>query len=127
MKSLQQLKVELLADGIIDAAEAAELETVLFADGKIDTEEAELLFELNNAVSGRENHPSWEALFIKGIASYVLDDYDEFSENEIDTDEAHWLHDRIKGDGNIDAIERNLLLHLKEKAINFPELLAELL
>ena len=55
MKSLEQLKSELLADGVIDAAEVTELETVLFADGKIDTEEAEFLFELNNAVSGKAN------------------------------------------------------------------------
>ncbi len=125
MKSLEQLKTELLADGVIDAAEVKELETVLFADGKIDTEEAELLFELNNAVSGKENDPSWELLFIKAITSYLLED--ENSIGEIDVDETKWLYEIIKGDGQIDTIERNLLLNLQSKSSNFPDILKSLL
>lgn len=125
MKSLEQLKNEILADGIIDAAEVKELETVLFADGKIDTEEAEFLFDLNNAVSGKANHESWEALFIKAVSSYLLED--EKSAGEIDADEAAWLYNKIKGDGQIDSIEKNLLLHLKSASKNFPDNLETLL
>ena len=125
MKSLEQLKSELLADGVIDAVEVKELETVLFADGKIDTEEAEFLFELNNAVSGKANHESWEALFIRAISSYLLDD--ENSAGEIDAQEAEWLFNKVKGDGQIDSVEKNLLLHLKGKSKNFPSNLASLL
>ena len=125
MKSLEQLKTELLADGVIDAAEVKELETVLFADGKIDTEEAEFLFELNNAVSGKSNHASWETLFIKAISSYLLED--EGSAGEIDAQEAEWLYNKIKGDGQIDSVEKNLLLNLKSKSKNFPANLASLL
>ncbi|MEJ5993305.1 hypothetical protein WG904_02655 [Pedobacter sp. Du54] len=125
MKSLQQLKTELLADGIIDATEVKELESVLFADGKIDSEEAELLFELNNAVSGKGNHASWETLFIKAISSYLLEDGN--SAGEIDASEAEWLYNKIKGDGQIDSIEKNLLLRLKSKVKEFPANLASLL
>ena len=125
MKSLEQLKSELLADGVIDAAEVKELEAVLFADGKIDTEEAEFLFDLNNAVSGKANHASWETLFIKAISSYLLED--ENSAGEIDNDEAEWLYNKIKGDGQIDSIEKNLLLSLKKNSNNFPSNLATLL
>lgn len=125
MKSLKQLKKELLADGVIDASEVQELESVLYADGKIDTEEAEFLFELNNAVSGKANHPSWEKLFIKSITSFLLED--DNSEGEIDSDEASWLYDKIKGDGQIDAVEKNLLHHLKKSSKNFPANLASLL
>ncbi|MBS1570955.1 MAG: TerB family tellurite resistance protein [Bacteroidetes bacterium] len=125
MKSLEQLKNEILADGIIDAAEVKELETVLFADGKIDTEEAEFLFDLNNAVSGKANHESWEALFIKAVSSYLLED--ETSAGEIDTNEAEWLYNKIKGDGQIDSTEKNLLLHLKNVSKNFPDNLETLL
>lgn len=125
MKSLEQLKTELLADGIIDASEVTELETVLFADGKIDTEEAEFLFELNNAVSGKKNHASWETLFIKAISSYLLED--ENSTGEIDSEEAEWLYNKVKGDGQIDSVEKNLLLNLKSKSKNFPTNLATLL
>lgn len=41
MKTLQEYKAELLADGIIDANEVKELEQLLFTDGKIDSEEAD--------------------------------------------------------------------------------------
>ena len=125
MKSLKQLKTELLADGVIDAAEVTELETVLFADGKIDTEEAEFLFDLNNAVSGKANHASWETLFIKAISSYLLED--ENSAGEIDPNEAEWLYNKVKGDGQIDSTEKNLLLNLRKNSKNFPSKLALLL
>lgn len=125
MKSLEQLKTELLADGVIDATEVKELETVLYADGKIDTDEAEFLFDLNNAVSGKANHTSWETLFIKAITSYLLED--ENSAGEIDADEAEWLYNKIKGDGQIDETEKNLLLSLKKQSKNFPTNLESLL
>jgi len=125
MKSLEQLKKELLADGIIDAAEVKELETALYADGKIDSAEAEFLFDLNNAVSGKANDAGWESLFIKAISSYLLED--ESSPGEIDDKEAEWLFNKIKGDGKIDSIEKNLLLNLKSKSKKFPDNLASLL
>ena len=125
MKSLEQLKKELLADGIIDAAEVNELKEILYADGVIDTEEAEFLFEINDDVSGKENDPSWETLFIDAITSYLLED--ENSPGEIDEDESNWLHEKIKGDGQIDSIEKNLLLNLKSKAKSFPSNLESLL
>lgn len=125
MKTLSELKNEILADGIIDANEVKELETVLFADGKIDEEEATLLFELNDVVSGKDNDSSWSDLFVKAISSYVLDD--ENSNGEIDEQEAKWLYDNIKGDGQIDDTERELLNNLKVKSNNFPEILEGLL
>ncbi len=125
MKSLQQIKTELLEDGVIDAGEVKDLEQILFADGKIDTEEAEMLFELNNAVSGKDNHDSWESLFIKAISGYLLDD--ENSAGEIDETEAAWLYNKINIDGQIDSIEHNLLLALKKNSSNFPAYLDSLL
>lgn len=125
MKTLQELKNELLADGVIDANETKELETLLFADGRIDSEEANFIFELNDAVSGKINDVAWNKLFVKVITSYLLDD--EVSPGEIDEAEADWLYNKIKGDGQIDAVEKELLLHLKCKAKNFPTKLEELL
>ena len=109
MKSLEELKKDLLADGIIDADEVKELED----------------FELNNAVSGNENAPEWKDFFIKAITSFVLDD--DQSNGEVDDDEAKYLYDQIKGDGQIDDIEKALLENIKAKSKNFPALLAELL
>ena len=125
MKTLDELGKELLADGIIDASELKELEKVLYADGVIDKEEADFLFELNNAVSGKENAPEWKAFFVKAITSLVLED--ETSPGEIDDDEAKYLYDQLKGDGQIDDIEKALLENIKAKSKNFPALLAELL
>lgn len=125
MKTLEQLKDEILADGVIDSSEVQELETVLFADGKIDAEEAEFLFELNNSVSGKVNHESWGELFVKAVSSYVLDD--ETSAGEIDDNETEWLLNKIQGDGQIDAVERKLLENLKNNSKNFPTKLSELL
>jgi uncharacterized membrane protein YebE (DUF533 family) len=124
MKTLETLKNEILADGIIDAAEVAEVREVLFADGSIETEEAEFLFEINNAVSGNQNHPSWSDLFIEAISSYLLDDAK--SQGEIDADEAEWLFEKINGDGMIDELERTLLLNLKSKVKSFPSKLESL-
>ena len=125
MKTLQELKAEFLADGIMDANEVIELEKVLFADGKIDLEEANILFDINNVVSGKNNDMAWNTLFIKAISSYLLDDKD--TPGFIDESETEWLYNKIKGDGQIDTLERELLLNLKSKANNFPIKLEELL
>ena len=125
MKTLNEMKADLLADGIIDANEAKELEVVLYADGKIDEEEANFLFELNDAVSGKDNDPAWNTLFVKAISSYLLDD--ENSPGEIDDVEAEWLYAKIKGDGQIDGLEKELLLNLKSQVKCFPAKLEELL
>ena len=125
MKSLEQLKNELLADGIIDLAEVKEIKEILYADGVIDIEEAEFLFDINDAVSGKENDPSWETLFIDTITNYLLED--ENSPGEIDEEEANWLYKKIKGDGQIDGTEKNLLVNLKSKAKSFPSNLESLL
>ncbi len=121
MSKLSELKKSILADGVIDEAEVKQLREVLYADGTIDREEAELLFELNDAVSGKDNHPSWEALLIEAITGYLLED--EASPGEIDEEEAKWLLSKIQGDGQLDKTERALLDNLKKKAKVLPQIL----
>ncbi|APW32079.1 hypothetical protein BWX39_05175 [Prevotella intermedia ATCC 25611 = DSM 20706] len=125
MANLEQLKKDLLADGIIDSEEVKTIKAVLYEDGKIDKDEADFLFELNDAVSGKENAPEWKDLFVDAITAFVLED--EVSPNEIDEDEAEYLYNRIKGDDQVDDIERALLENIKAKAKSFPEKLASLL
>lgn len=125
MANLEELRKELLADGIIDAAEVQTIKEVIYEDGKIDKEEADFLFEINDAVSGKENAPEWKTLFVDAITSYLLED--ETSPGEIDDDEAKELYEQIKGDGQVDDTERALLENLKAKSKNFPEILASLL
>lgn len=123
--TLQELKVDLLADGIIDAEEVAKLKEILYADGIIDKEEAEFLFEINDAVTGKENDPAWETFFIQAISDFLLKD--EVSPGEIDNDEAAWLVEKIGADGQVDGTEKALLENLKKEAKSFPASLAALL
>ena len=125
MTNLDELKKDLLSDGIIDVEEVETIKHKIYEDGKIDREEANFLFELNDAVTGKDNAPEWKELFIDAITAYVLED--EISPDVIDEDEADYLYKQINGDGQIDDTERALLENIKAKAKNFPEKLASLL
>lgn len=125
MSKLNELKKSILADGVIDEQEVKQLREVLYADGIIDKEEAEFLFELNDAVSGKENHASWKTLFVEAITSFLLED--ETSPGVVDEDEAKWLLAKIEGDGKLDVIEVSLLNNLKSKATQLPQSLTNLL
>ena len=123
--TLNELKADLLADGIIDADEVAKLKEVLYDDGVLDKEEANFLFEINDAVTGKDNDPAWETFFIQAIADFLLKD--EVSPGEIDADEAAWLVEKIGADGQVDGTEKALLEKLQKEAKSFPETLAALL
>lgn len=123
--TLQELKADLLADGVIDEAEVAKLKEILYADGVIDKDEAEFLFEINDAVAGKENDPSWETFFIQAISDFLLKDV--VSPSEIDADEAAWLVEKIGADGQVDGTEKALLENLRKEAKDFPANLAALL
>ena len=125
MANLDELKKDLLSDGIIDIEEVETIKHKIYEDGKIDREEANFLFELNDEVTGKNNAPEWKELFIDAITAYVLED--EMSPDVIDEDEADYLYEQINGDGQIDDTERALLENIKAKAKNFPEKLASLL
>lgn len=125
MANLDELKKDLLSDGIIDVEEVETIKHKIYEDGKIDREEANFLFELNDAVTGKDNAPEWKELFIDAITAYVLED--EMSPDVIDEDEADYLYEQINGNGQIDDTERALLENIKAKAKNFPEKLASLL
>lgn len=62
---------------MVDAADVALLRRILYAFGGdghigISRAEAEVLFEINDATSGADNHPDWTDLFVKAIANNVL-------------------------------------------------------
>lgn len=118
MSNLNELKKSILADGIIDEQEVKQLREVLYADGVIDKEEAEFLFELNDAVTGNENHESWDQLFIDAICDFLLQD--EKSPGVVDEDEALWLIEKVNNDGKIDELELKLLKTLFLKANEVP-------
>ena len=102
-----------------------ELKKELLADGVIDKEEADFLFELNDAVSGKENAPEWTAFFTQAICDYLLND--EVSPGEIDADEEAWLIAKVNSDGQVDEAEKALLRAIKAQAKSFPAGLEALL
>ena len=114
MSELKKLVTDIIADGVVDAAEVVQLETLLLADGVIDREEADALFEINDAVSGNANDASYDDFFVKAIASHILED--EETPGVIDIAEGDWLASKIEGDGTIDALEQRLLIHLETES-----------
>lgn len=125
MKSLEELKKAVLEDGIIDAEEVKEIKSTIYADGVIDRAEADFLFELNDVVTGKNNHSTWIDLFVEAISSHVLDD--EKSNGALDAEETAYLVEKIKGDDQIDATERALLMRLQAAVGTLPAELDELL
>lgn len=125
MSRLEELKKSILADGVIDAEEVAQLRAELYADGVIDRAEADFLFELNDAVSGKANSAEWQAFFTQAICDYLLKD--ETSPGEIDADEEAWLLARISADGTVDEAEKALLREIERQAKSMPEALRRLI
>jgi hypothetical protein len=66
-----------LTPGVIAEAEVDLLRRVLYAFGgdgniAITRREAEVLFEINDAVSESDNHPSWRDLFVKALTNCIM-------------------------------------------------------
>lgn len=66
-----------LVPGLIEKAEVDLLRRVLYAFGgdgniAITRAEAEVLFEINDRVAGARNDASWNDLFVKAIANFVM-------------------------------------------------------
>lgn len=116
---LSSLKTAVLEDGIIDEVEVQIIRKVIYGTGSragtdVDRAEADFLFDLNDATSGKNNHPSWKELFVEAIGKHVLED--KISPGEIDEDEGNWLISRIERDDKYDDNEKALLADIKKKA-----------
>jgi len=116
---LSSLKDAILEDGIIDADEVKMIKTVIYGGGSgdgagVSRTEADFLFALNDAVSGKKNAPAWKKLFVEAITKFVLED--EQSPGVVDDAEAKYLMAKIRGDGKVDAVEKALLVNIRKKA-----------
>lgn len=112
--TFQALALEITQDGKVDASEANILRAHIFADGEVSREEAELLISINNTVSGNENSPRFDALFVEGVTASVLED--STSPGTVDEEEASWLVSQFSSDGKIDTNERAALANIKQRA-----------
>ena len=117
--ALKSVKMAVLEDGIIDDDEVEMIKKVIYGTGggageDVDRAEADFLFDLNDAASGKNNSPSWKDLFVEAISKHVLED--DVSPGVIDADEAAWIIGRIEGDDTYDDNEKALLLNIKTTA-----------
>lgn len=121
--SLRELVTRVIEDGVVDTEEVTEIRGVIYADTVIDTDEATALFEINNAVTGNDNAPEWDDLFVEALTDYVLQD--EVSPGSVDSEEAAFLIDQIGADGQTDALETRLLENIQAKATSIDPALVE--
>ena len=127
---LAALNQAVLEDGVVDKAEVQMIRQVIYGSGgaggeRVDRKEADFIFDLNDATTGKANDPAWNELFVEAITSYVLED--EESPGEVDESEADWLVERIEGDQQIDANEKALLENIKSKASSIPDRLVKMI
>lgn len=100
------------------------------ADVPVSLAEAEVLFDLHDAVAAKKNHASFDALFFRAITNHVLGECGREKQprskalardprrdagHGISTEARAWLYTRIMRDGRPTAAER-LLLTLTEQA-----------
>ncbi|PWE16523.1 hypothetical protein DDZ18_12195 [Marinicauda salina] len=66
-----------LTPGRVGEAEAELVRRILYAFGgdgavAVTKSEAEVLFDINDAVEGADNHPAWTDLFVKALANFLM-------------------------------------------------------
>lgn len=118
--NLTELKKEIFRDGNITEDEIVKIYQYI-ADGGMTKEKANFLFDIKNHNFKSKLPGSFKRLFVDNITALLLDDED--SPGEIDDEEAKWIRAKIQYNGKIDELDRALLNNLKEKSINFPEIL----
>ena len=121
MKSLDEIKRELFADGKITADEVEHLRNMLFDEEGMTKEKGDILFEIKNTISPEHRIEEFNNMFVESITNLLLED--EVSPGEIDDSEAKWLRAKIQAKGYRDSLDSALLDSLKDKSINFPEIL----
>ena len=102
------LQKVLLADGVIDTAEAKLIKKEIMADGVVEADEVDFLVDLRN--KAKKCSPEFVKFFFAALSSNLLED------GVIDADEAKKLRKILFADGKIDADEMRFLKGLKKSA-----------
>lgn len=123
MQTLNELKKQLIADGVLSDSDIARLRTALMdgEDGGMTMEKGNFMFALKDNINENRTTSAFKELFIDSITALLLED--ETSPGEIDEDEAKWLRAKIQSKGYQDKFDKALLDNIKSKSINFPEIL----
>lgn len=121
MHQYSELKKEIFQDGKITIEDIDKLEAFLYDEEGMTKSKGDFLFELKNSISPEHQTREFKNLFVKAITVLLLEDDD--SPGEIDESEAKWLRARMQAKGVRDELDHKLLDNLKEKSINFPDIL----
>jgi len=127
---LSTLRETVSEGGVIGDRDCEAVMRVVYGPGgaagnRIDRAEADFLFDLNDATTGRENCPAWRALFVEAISAFLLED--PKSPGVVDSEESDWLVGHCGRDRKIDGNERALLSYLRRHASTMPPKLVKLL
>jgi hypothetical protein len=101
-------------DATLDEQNVKALRERIYADRKVDREEFGFVTDLNNAISERDNHHTWPALYTDTLCDYVLKD--DQSPGEVDEREAMDLIMAMTDDGMVDWTETCALVHITDRA-----------
>ena len=113
--SLAELAAAYTEDGELSAGEVRNLRERLFADRTIDSDEINVVFGINDKVSGNtKNHPTWPALFADVLSAYYLAD------GKVTQEESDELFTRISANGSVDAPERVALYTILNSGAQMP-------
>lgn len=121
MKDLAQLRKTIISDGHLSIKDVQLLRHTMFDDEGMTREKADFLFKLKDTISQEHQIAEFKDLFVEVITTFLLED--EVSPGEIDAEEAKWLRGKIQTKGYTDKLDILLLNSLKNKSINYPEIL----
>jgi uncharacterized membrane protein YebE (DUF533 family) len=113
-QSLEQMVAATIADGKVDEGEVTALRQEIYADGKVEKEEVEALFQINDACTDGDNHPSFKQLMADAVCDCVL--ADDVTPGEVSAEEAEFLCDLLMADGSVDDTEKFVLQQIRAKA-----------
>lgn len=132
MTDLQELRRSIIANGTLTETEVNHLREAIFDEEGITLAKANFLFDLKDIIQvklieaddrrrRKQGGDSFRKVFIDAITHMLLED--ENSPGEIDINEAKWLRAKMQNKGYYDRTDIQLLEQLKQRAINFPEIL----
>lgn len=132
MTDLQELRRSIIANGVLTETEVNHLREAIFDEEGITLAKANFLFDLKDIIQvklieaddrrrRKQGGDSFRKVFIDAITHMLLED--ENSPGEIDINEAKWLRAKMQNKGYYDRTDIQLLEQLKQRAINFPEIL----
>jgi sigma-B regulation protein RsbU (phosphoserine phosphatase) len=101
---------EVVHRGRLDAEAVVRLRDLLMTGACVDRSQARALFAINDVISGADNDPEWQVLFVDALTRHYLEDPDR--PHVLGADDARFLMSRIDADGRIDDVELELMVNL---------------